>query len=407
MVKCEYCNSVFKDLKGRAGHRRIHPEYLEDKKNEIISKKQLKDSYTFICSCGEKLENYKSLSAHRAKCRKYIELKRVHVDSIIDKAIELYTEKKYSINEIAEMFKDEHEYVTWSSLQKKFKELNIPLRTIQEAVTTERFKEKSAATIISNYGGTGNIFSSPIIQEKRDLTNLERYGAKNIYASQWFKDNITNNDEFWKEKHGMSRCELASLCGIKIWADYTEEERKSRGKNSWEKTKENYFEKTGGDYSLYLSTIRKAVWANYTEEERTIRVNSMLKARNFTNFCNKSKLEIDSLNEIHLKYPLDVQYCISNSKIVRIFDAIILDTKILIEINGDYWHANPQHYKSGDLIYLPGRKCIVDEVWLEDLEKKMLAEEHGYRVITIWESEIGSVGIMKIFEEKYENKIYS
>lgn len=59
---------------------------------------------------------------------------------------------------------------------------------------------------------------------------------------------------------------------------------------------------------------------------------------------------------------------------------------ILIEINGDYWHANPtKHDKDW---YNVQRKQHAREIWKQDLIKKNIAIENGYKFITIWEQDI-------------------
>ena len=58
--------------------------------------------------------------------------------------------------------------------------------------------------------------------------------------------------------------------------------------------------------------------------------------------------------------------------------------KWLIEVNGDYWHGNP-------LIYGNNQKPL-NEMQLfkqqKDVLKKQYAEENGYELITIWETDI-------------------
>lgn len=72
------------------------------------------------------------------------------------------------------------------------------------------------------------------------------------------------------------------------------------------------------------------------------------------------------------------------------YDIKILDTNILIEINGDLYHANPQFYKSTDVVFLPGSKTLkpVQEFWDKDERKRILAEKNSYKVETLWEYDI-------------------
>ena len=61
----------------------------------------------------------------------------------------------------------------------------------------------------------------------------------------------------------------------------------------------------------------------------------------------------------------------------------------IIEFNGDYWHANPELYLFEDYVgnILNNKPTKAYEIWAKDAKKKTLAEELGYEVLVIWESE--------------------
>ena len=59
--------------------------------------------------------------------------------------------------------------------------------------------------------------------------------------------------------------------------------------------------------------------------------------------------------------------------------------KKIIEFNGDYWHMNPKIYKANDINKT--KKMTAQEVWDFDKRKMECAEERGYKVLYIWESE--------------------
>lgn len=58
---------------------------------------------------------------------------------------------------------------------------------------------------------------------------------------------------------------------------------------------------------------------------------------------------------------------------------------ILIEFNGDYWHCNPSIYQPD--FYNKSIGMTAQEKWNVDKDKIRCAEECGYKVLTIWESE--------------------
>ena len=55
------------------------------------------------------------------------------------------------------------------------------------------------------------------------------------------------------------------------------------------------------------------------------------------------------------------------------------------EFNGNFWHGNPKIFNSDDIN--PISKKTYGKLYEETIEKKELLEKHGYKVISIWESE--------------------
>lgn len=75
------------------------------------------------------------------------------------------------------------------------------------------------------------------------------------------------------------------------------------------------------------------------------------------------------------------------NKCYRKYDFCLTNKKIIIEYNGDYWHANPKFYKINDDVYLKGAKKVVKakEIWEKDEHKKRIVEQSGFIVIYVWE----------------------
>lgn len=68
-------------------------------------------------------------------------------------------------------------------------------------------------------------------------------------------------------------------------------------------------------------------------------------------------------------------------------DELNKEMKIIIEINDDYVHANPEIYKPDDEIILPGNSYLAKEKWEYDKIRKEYLESLGYKVFIIWESD--------------------
>lgn len=68
-------------------------------------------------------------------------------------------------------------------------------------------------------------------------------------------------------------------------------------------------------------------------------------------------------------------------------DELHENKKIIIEINGDYIHANPKYYNADDLITLIGNSYTAEMKWEKDRIRKEKLESLGYTVFVIWESD--------------------
>lgn len=89
-------------------------------------------------------------------------------------------------------------------------------------------------------------------------------------------------------------------------------------------------------------------------------------------------------------------------------DIVINKSKLIIEINGDFWHANPIKYKSTDLIPTWDGLLSAKEIWEKDKIKKDHLEKMGYKVYYVWESDIKNnydKTIKDLLNEIEKNKI--
>lgn len=100
---------------------------------------------------------------------------------------------------------------------------------------------------------------------------------------------------------------------------------------------------------------------------------------------------------IELGIKFETQYDIFfNDKNFRSYDFYLSDYNILIEADGDYWHANPTKYSDIELL-TEIQKINIDN----DKFKNNLAIENGYNLIRFWENDIRK----KNFKYKLINEI--
>lgn len=212
---------------------------------------------------------------------------------------------------------------------------NIPIRSISESskkISIEKFKK----TCLKRYG-VENPSQSNDIKNKKEQTFLNHYGVDNIWKLQGYNKKCA-------ELHPESHCEhMKKLC---------------EGRNNF--------------------------WNNITKEQLNELVKKISKTKEKNGFFN-SKLEnrfCEILNSLNISYIR--QFHLKGS--THPYDFRLLNTKIIIEINGDYWHANPLKYNENDYIQYPRIGLIkVKDVWENDKKYINHANNCGFKVINIWE----------------------
>jgi very-short-patch-repair endonuclease len=68
-----------------------------------------------------------------------------------------------------------------------------------------------------------------------------------------------------------------------------------------------------------------------------------------------------------------------------VVDFLLPLSKIIIEIYGDYWHANPKKYKANKYMR-NGMKA--KDIWKRDKTRIKKIDKFGYKVIVLWEYEV-------------------
>lgn len=78
-------------------------------------------------------------------------------------------------------------------------------------------------------------------------------------------------------------------------------------------------------------------------------------------------------------------------------DFYIPEYNLIVEIDGDYWHANPEKYKANDIIG-PSKKTA-KKIWEYDKTKTQDILNEGYKVLRYWSSDLKNITHEKIFED--------
>ena len=239
---------------------------------------------------------------------------------------------------------------------------NIKTPSISEATSTKRSREKYKKTCLEKYGVINSCAAGTPGREKAEKTIKEKYGVINFWC-------IPNFQDYLKSKLGEKEYHDRKAKRSKnVWANKTAEE-----KNNW-----------------LNKSIRKAILSN-----------------NRVPGSNCSKAEIEFTKRlVELGFEIETQFKVFNKKDkfgvnhYYFFDVRLKDTNILIEFNGDYYHANPLIYKEEDIVTFHTKEYLVKEIWERDKLKKLCAEKAGYNIIYIWESEFNSGNFEEILFDK-------
>jgi hypothetical protein len=102
-------------------------------------------------------------------------------------------------------------------------------------------------------------------------------------------------------------------------------------------------------------------------------------------FDHLSKV-IDNL--IYSKHPKEFFVKINNK--IYFVDCYHQPSNKIIEVFGDYWHANPSIYKPGTLLNFPDNiKVLVEDIWKRDKDRLDNIRFAGYeKVLILWERDV-------------------
>jgi hypothetical protein len=100
-------------------------------------------------------------------------------------------------------------------------------------------------------------------------------------------------------------------------------------------------------------------------------------------FSEKEEEWLNSLGIVNDDKHRQVKIVLGSSYII--VDAFDPDTNTVYEFYGDYWHGNPQIFKSSDTN--PSNKRLYGDLYKETIDREEMIRKHGYQIISIWEQE--------------------
>jgi G:T-mismatch repair DNA endonuclease (very short patch repair protein) len=127
-----------------------------------------------------------------------------------------------------------------------------------------------------------------------------------------------------------------------------------------------------------MSLTRKKQWSD--AEFRKVMIDKLAKGRGNSRPELKVKEILDNLGITYKREKLEKKY---------LYDFYIPIKNIYIEVNGDFWHANPNKYMADSELSFPGYgKIKAKHLWDKDKKKREYVEGLGAKYVCIWESEL-------------------
>lgn len=321
-----------------------------------------------------------------------------HIKKCIDKYVSTLSKKtidnwkhRYLVEGYSMIDMVELTGLKYSQLQIIFKKLDIPIRNVKEASSLEKKKLKYENTCLEHYGVKHNFDKNCQSRKDWEKRLLEEEGIVNVFQRQEVKDKILKTN---LKKYGVDGIKNNRSKGNYI-EYYIEKYGEEEGKKYFEWVMKRKSEVGTKEYyvNIYGETLGSQIWAN--------KLSKTAKGFSHNNGLNKKCQEILYRNNI----TYTPEFALSFDSKNYIYDFKIYND-ILIELNGDYWHCSPTLYKPNDTVIFPGGKAIkAKDKWEYDNLKRQLAENCGYKVLTIWEHEFNEeLLINKIIETNERNK---
>jgi len=204
-------------------------------------------------------------------------------------------------------------------------------------------------------------FSLSTTQETIKKVVQEKYGVSNVSNLDSTKSKISSSNlgKTWKmNDEGKKKISEAS-------------------KKRW--TSQEYRHKMSEIVYSKDELERRSKWLKEKNQD------SKFREKIFKNHKNRlSKLH----QQIREKLDLGNLGFVSEQRVLKYFvDELNEDKKIIVEIYGDYPHANPKKYSQDFVVRLYGQSFTAAEKREQDLLRKSKLEEVGYTVIVVWESD--------------------
>jgi hypothetical protein len=255
----------------------------------------------------------------------------------------LYLDENMSANSIVKYFQEFGISIGGAGviIDRLRNEMGVETRNISDTCFLPSVSASKIQTIRTKYGeNITNVSQSNLVKEQKRVKCLSTYGVDNNFKSPVIKQKIK---DYWITNHGVEH--PSEIPG--------------------------FFQKTFRLSKPHRDTLQILDDLNIHYETET---NEYFK----------------SYNPI-----MERRFC-------PIVDIYIPSKKLVIEVNGCFWHANPKHYKPHDMFNTVHGKLTAEQIWQRDKIKEDHIINLNYNFETIWDDEINKERVEEILN-KYEN----
>lgn len=213
------------------------------------------------------------------------------------------------------------------------------------------------------------------ISEEEAILRVKKLQQKN---SKKHYDNVKKDPIKYREKIPM-RIEYYLAKGM------TEEEAKNALKErqttfSLKKCVEKYGEKNG----LIIFNDRQIKWSKTLLQNGTLKHGHSKISQQLFNSIMRHYEYINMKSVFY--FNKGGEYFLINDDSRFLYDFCDLNSRKIIEFNGDIYHANPELYEALDKPN-PYSDLTSEQLWKKDEIKTQCAIDNGFEVLTIWENE--------------------
>lgn len=326
----------------------------------------MKPSFKIKCPfCGNLFEKQRFIchltKAHDLKKSEQIKLycHMVFGEKETEEFVEAYKKGEICAYDLTKMGWDYQHIVDY------IKELGLKRSSSEERHTT-RYKEKYTSSIQKKYGiEVTNVSQAKSVQKKKERTFAKTYGSYDEYCRFAREKMMEGCKKKWR-----TDSEYREKMSEQMRGDKNIARRKEIAEKLANTQRQRFAKMSVSEKRQIISKARKTFVESLKGKEKPRDSEIERRVRN----------ALVTLGEVfdHNKRMLGYN-----------FDIVLEGIMAIVEINGDYHHANPNKYNDETVMFRNGCKVVTaKQIRERDERKYRKARENGYDVYIVWESDI-------------------